>query len=83
MSDNLEHFTRLANRGRSPAASGGEARAWAIAQILLEHTPGLDETATAGIGELAKLIADKPWMDWDEIKEQVLASEAKPEPGIE
>lgn len=83
MSNNLEHFVRLANRGRSSGASGGEARAWVIAQVLLEHTPGLDEDATSGLGELAKLIADKPWLDWEELKDLVLDAPSLPEPGPE
>lgn len=72
MSQQLAHFIQLANRGRSPAASGGEQRAWAIAQVLLEHTPGLDADATAGIGELANLVGEKSWLDWDDITSEVL-----------
>lgn len=83
MTKNLEHFVRLAKRGQSPAASGGEARAWAIAQALLEHAPGLDETATAGIGELANLIGEKSWLSWEDIIEEVLESGPRPEPGME
>jgi hypothetical protein len=81
MSQNLEHFIRLAARGQSPAASGGEARAWAIAAALVENTPGLDESAAAGIGELAELIGNESWLDWDEIKARVLKPNNMPEPG--
>ena len=83
MTDSIKHFVRLAKRGQSPAASGGEARAWAIAQVLLEHTPGLDEKATEGIGELANLIGEKSWLDWDDITDAVLEIQSNPEPGME
>lgn len=82
MTRQLEHFVRLASRGQSPAGSGGEQRAWFIARVLLEHTPGLDEDATTAIGELATLIAEKPWLDWDEIQNEVLQTPQPPEPGI-
>ena len=84
MTRQLEHFVRLASRGQSPAGSGGEQRAWEIARVLLEHTPGLDEDATAAIGELATLISDKPWMSWEDIREQVLDVEHQPPaPGMD
>lgn len=81
--EKLQHLVTLANRGRSPAASGGEARAWAIVEVLLEHCPGLDADATNAIGELAELIGEKPWLQWDEIREQILSLPVSPEPSNE
>ncbi|PHQ31498.1 hypothetical protein [Rhodopirellula bahusiensis] len=81
--EKLRHLVTLANRGRAGGASGGEARAWAIAEVLLENVPGLDGKATAAIAELISLIEEKPWLDWDEIREEVLDTPAAPKPGNE
>lgn len=84
MTKQLEHFVRLANRGQSGGGSGGERRAWEIARVLLEHTPGLDEDATKAIGELAELISEKPWMNWEDVRETVLNAEHQPPtPGLD
>lgn len=48
----VQHFLRLASKGRIGAASGGEKRANRIAKLLpkvLDDVPGLDDTAIRGI----------------------------------
>lgn len=49
--DPLEHFVKLAKRGKHGGASGGEKRAHALAKAILEHAPGLDSRATCGLKE--------------------------------
>lgn len=45
----FDHFLRLATKGRHPGASGGEKRAARLAAAVLDHAPGLDSDATAGL----------------------------------
>jgi hypothetical protein len=56
----LDHFIRLATRGASPGASGGEKRAFRLAKCLVEDLPGLDGRAIAGMAEFARLVMTKP-----------------------
>jgi hypothetical protein len=51
----LSHFVELARRGSSPAASGGEQRAFRIAEALLQDVAGLDQDALNGLGFFARL----------------------------
>jgi hypothetical protein len=57
---NLNHFLQLAERGRYSGASGGEARAFRLAEAIADFVPGLDPSATAGAIEFAKLASTKP-----------------------
>lgn len=52
----LEHFLRIARRGKYPAASGGERRAAKLAKAILEHVPGLDDLALDGMAEFAQYV---------------------------
>lgn len=45
----LDHFLRLALRGRHPGSSGGEKRARRLALALLDNVPGLDGDAIVGM----------------------------------
>jgi hypothetical protein len=56
----LEHFINLLLRGRHSGASGGERRAYKIAKALLEHAPGLDAKALAGISPFAEMVSRNP-----------------------
>lgn len=48
--DGLEHFIRLARVGkRNRGASGGEKRAYKLAQCILDNVPGLDGQAINGL----------------------------------
>lgn len=44
----LTRFIDLARRGSGGGASGGEIRAAALAEAILEHAPGLDDEALEG-----------------------------------
>lgn len=48
-SADFKHFLRLARRGKFPAASGGEYRAYRLAKAVLDDLPGLDDAAIAGL----------------------------------
>jgi len=56
----LDHFMRLADRGRFPCASGGEKRAYRIAQVLCEEAPGLDHRALTGLAAFALAASTHP-----------------------
>jgi hypothetical protein len=56
----IDHFLRLAKRGASPGASGGEKRAFRLAKAVVEDLPGLDNQAVAGFGEFAIIAYSKP-----------------------
>lgn len=48
--DSIEHFIRLARTGkRNKGASGGEKRAYKLAQCVLDNLPGLDSRAVSGL----------------------------------
>lgn len=53
----VEHFTNLARAGKHGWASGGEKRAHAIAQVILENAGGIDEQALRGMAEFARLVS--------------------------
>jgi hypothetical protein len=55
-SPELEHFIKLAQRGRKHAASTYERRSLLVADALLDTIPGLDDQAVAGLIEFAQLI---------------------------
>ena len=52
----VDHFTRLALRGKHGGCSSGEERAHRIALVILEHAGGLDEKALVGMAEFARLV---------------------------
>lgn len=56
----LEHFVRLAKRGKYPAASGGENRARRLAVAFLDNLPGLDGSALLGAMEFAEMVQGSP-----------------------
>lgn len=60
MTPELNHFLALARRGRQPAASGGERRAAALAECIVENVPGLDATALDGLLEFVVLVRGRP-----------------------
>lgn len=60
MNADLDHFLNLALRGRYPAASGGEHRAFKLAQAVVEYVPGLDELARDGLCEFIERTAQHP-----------------------
>ena len=55
-----DHFLRLAKRGKHPAASGGEQRAYRIAKALAEDACGLDDLAFDGLLEWADFAYKNP-----------------------
>ena len=71
--DNLEHLINLASRGGHGGASGGERRARAIVDCLLENVAGLDGDAVAGISDLITLIETQPWHSWESLVEAAKA----------
>lgn len=56
----LEHFVRLAFKGRQATASGGERRAHRLAVAIIDNLPGLDELATDGLVEFLKGVKASP-----------------------
>jgi hypothetical protein len=56
----LEHFIRLAKRGKHPAASGGETRSWQLAFAFLENLYGLDDDAIAGMYQFMQKVRESP-----------------------
>lgn len=58
--NDLDHFLRLASRGKHPAASSGEQRAYQLALAAVEHVPGLDESARDGLCEFIERTAQHP-----------------------
>jgi hypothetical protein len=51
----LQHFLRLARRGKFPGASGGETRLWMLAEAICENAQGIDTKALDGLHEFAML----------------------------
>lgn len=57
---NLEHFLDLATTGREQGCSSGEWAALQLAQAIVEHAPGLDASATAGLIEFLRVAQQHP-----------------------
>jgi hypothetical protein len=58
--DYLDRFLELADRGAHRGASGGEKRAAQLAASIVDHVPGLDAQAVAGLIEFVRLAAYAP-----------------------
>lgn len=57
----IEHFIRLARTGKNnPGASGGEKRAFRLAQCVLNNVPGLDGEAIEGLIEFIRIVQPYP-----------------------
>lgn len=57
----LDHFVRLAKRGKpGTGASGGEVRARRLAMAILDDTPGLDGSAIMGLLHFIELVQRAP-----------------------
>lgn len=56
----IDHFIRLAKRGKHPAASGGEGRAWRLANALLNDLNGMDDDALMGLLAFLELVVKEP-----------------------
>ena len=61
MSQSMEHFVRLARRGKSGTrASAGEERARRLALAILHHAPGIDAQGLEGAAEFLVRAAMAP-----------------------
>lgn len=56
----LQHFMRVAERGRRPGCSGGERRAWKLVKAILADAHGLDGQAIEGAAEFLRATAAHP-----------------------
>ncbi len=70
----LDHFVKLARRGKRTGASGGEVRACKIAEALLEYASGLDQDAIEGAVLFAMLAHSRPMMAEDVLQGRSLVS---------
>lgn len=59
-SSHLEHFIKLAMRGRHAGASGGEKRAYRLAKQIADDASGLDRQALSGLCQFVYAAADSP-----------------------
>jgi len=58
--DQIQHLLDLARQGAKEGASGNEKQARAIIISLQENVVGLDASAVAGIGALARFLYEDP-----------------------
>jgi hypothetical protein len=54
---NMEHFLRLARRGRQTNASAGEERSARLLVAILDDAAGLDANAIHGAADFLRLLA--------------------------
>lgn len=78
LSQGFRHFLRLAKRGKFPAASGGEARAYLLARCVLANVPGLDQTAQVGLSELIEFTSRDPMAAVDLVDQEQVPGFERP-----
>lgn len=57
----LDHFLDLVIQGQRRGCSSGERQAHLLARAILDHAPGLDASATAGLIQWIGMVQRDPY----------------------